>query len=95
MKKIITWILLSSKDPNKVSLGIRATGAAFVTYIVFFAGLFHLNIGESELSGLIDALAQLAGLILQSITAVMAIVGFVRKIYSTIKGTNKVLNSMK
>jgi hypothetical protein len=95
MKKFIAWLIFSSKDPNKISLTIKATGATVATYIVFFAGLFHLNIGQSDLSSLIDALAQLAGLLLQAVTTVMAIVGFVRKIHTSITGENQVLNSVE
>ena len=92
MKKIIAWIVLSSKDPNKVSLMIKGLALGAVTWIVFFAGLFNVNLQPTDVALLIEEGAKLLEWALTGISIIMTVYGMIRKIVTTAKGENEVLN---
>lgn len=93
MKKFWAWLLLSSKDPAKASLTIKSILTASATYILFFTGLFHYTLGASDLTVIIDQIANVVGIILMLISGVTALWATVRKIILTILGSNEVVNS--
>lgn len=95
MKKIIAWIVLSSKDPNKVSLMIKGVLTGVITYVVFFAGVFHLNIAEGDLKTLAESATKIVEVTLTFISLFMSTGGMIRKIYTTAIGTNKVIKEIK
>ncbi len=92
MKKIIAWLVLSSKDPQRISLMLKGIFTAAVTYIVFFAGIFHINVGQSDIAILSDAVVKIVETALTFISAIVTIVGLFRKIHTTVTGTNQVIN---
>jgi len=89
---IINWLLYSSKDANKIGLTIKGLSAFVPTIMVMF-GLAQLNVSQDSVLGFIDAIAVLVTATLSVITAGLTVWGFVRKIISTFKGTNEVINS--
>ncbi len=92
MKKIIAWFVYSSKNPKRVSLSFKGLLGAAATYIIFFAGVFHLNISQTDLSSTIDALTNVVKFIFEVISWCITGYGMIRKIYLTSKGQNAVLN---
>lgn len=92
MKKIIAWILLSSKNANNVSLTIKGILLSAVTYVVFFAGVFHLNLQATDLNNLIEAITKFIEWGLTGVSIISTAWGLIRKIITTIKGDNEVLN---
>ncbi len=95
MKKFWAWLLLSSSDPEKVSLTIKSAGAMFATYIIFFTGLFHKNIQPSDLEVLTNGIANFVSLALMAISAVVGVWAALRKIFLSLTGGNEVINSGK
>lgn len=93
MKKFFAWLILSSRDPKKVSLTIKAYLTATTTYILFFAGLFHISLGASDLAVLIDQIVKIISDILIVISAATTFWALLRKVMATIQGTNKVINT--
>lgn len=89
--KIFQWIMVSSKDPNKVSLTIRGILVGAITYIVFFAGVFHFNVDQGDLNSLAVQLSDIVQMTLTLVSAVATTVGLVRKIYRSITGQNKAI----
>ncbi len=91
MGKIWAWILLSSKDPAKTSLMIKSAGYASATYVIFFAGLFQKTVGADDLNVLTNNVANFVGLVLMGISVLSGIIGTLRKIIRTVRGTNQVI----
>lgn len=95
MKKIIAWLVLSSKDPQKVSLMIKGILTGAVTYIIFFAGMFHINLVQTDLNQIIEGLVKIIEVALTLFSAIATLVGAIRKVSRTVTGDNKVLNQMQ
>jgi hypothetical protein len=93
MKKFLTiawnWIVLSSKNPDKISTTVQ--GTAFLAIVSAFATAFHIG-------GLTEALTSTAAaivIILKGISALMAAYGAWRKVSRTFAGTNAVLKNQQ
>lgn len=95
MKKFIAWLILSSKDPQKVSLTVKGFLGAAATYVVFFTGLFHLNITADNVTTLTDSLVYFVKVFLELVSVITTIVGAIRKLHTTAIGTNRVINTGK
>lgn len=78
MTKIINWIVMSSADPEKVSMTIKGTLLTWVSMIIFVGQAFHFSISEGSLTVLIQNFSMLAGSLLMA-------VGLIRKIYYIFK----------
>ncbi len=95
MKKFIAWLVLSSKDPEKVSLTIKGVIATAATYIIFFTSLFHLNFSATDLATVGDLIGKIVQALLMVVSLVTTLIGFVRKLTTTANGTNEVINTGK
>lgn len=93
MKKFLVWLVLSSQNPQKVSLTVKSFLTAATTYIVFFAGILHFNIGASDVAIAIDNIVKVISDILMVISSAATAWAFIRKIGTTLNGTNKVINT--
>ncbi len=93
-KKIIAWIAFSSKDPNRLSLMLKGILTGATTYILFFAGVFHIDVQANDLAVLFDGIVKLLEVGLSAYSIIASLVGAIRKIYRTITGKNHVLNQM-
>lgn len=75
----IPKILVSSVDPQKVSLTVKGFILAALPVVITIAGLTHLNLGQQEITGLangiIDFIASMASLA----SAAMIVYGLARK----------------
>jgi len=89
--KIFTWLMVSSKDTEKLSLTVKGVLIGAVTYIVFFAGIFHFNVDQGDLNSLANQLADIVKMTLSLVSAVATTVGLIRKIYLSLTGKNKAL----
>ncbi len=86
IKKIMAWIVWSSKDPEKLSLtvkGVLGTGVVLAGY---------LGVSSAELGPLVEGMTKFTSEIVGTVTAAMAVWGAVRKLYTTYVGTNQVIN---
>ena|SRR3990167_892451 len=92
MKKIIAWVLLSSKDPNKVSLTVKGVLTGAVVWIVWWGGLFGLHFDPESLGQIVEVVSTVVQLALTLGSMVATLWGLLRKIWKTAKGTNEVLN---
>ena len=87
------WLGHSSSDSAKFSLSLNAIFADVITYGTVAAGFANINLPFDLLTQLFDAIVTGVQACLMLISVIVTIVGFVRKIVSTVKGTNQVLNS--
>lgn len=90
LQKMWLWLVRSSADPEQLSATIKGL-AAFVPAVVVMFTLLHINVGSDLLLAYIDKLALLATYIAGGVSAAYAFVGFCRKVYTTIMGTNQVV----
>jgi hypothetical protein len=82
LKNRVAWIVVSSADPNEVSLVLKAALVAVIPTIMTFSGLVHTNLGDgSLLTALVDGIAQFTQSALMLVASAMAIYGTARKIF--------------
>jgi 4-hydroxy-3-methylbut-2-en-1-yl diphosphate synthase IspG/GcpE len=92
IKNAIAWFIFSSKDSMSFSLTLKSSVGYVITAITMYLGLAHipLPIGLTEAGdaviGFMLSLSDLA------FKAGMAY-GAIRKVYTSFKGTNKVINN--
>lgn len=95
-QKFLQWLVVSSADPGKVSLMIKGVLYGILPTIVALAGLAHVTIPENEtLTGAIDGLALTIQYGLGAIASILAAYGAIRKIGTTLNGTNAVIMMQK
>lgn len=90
MKTFIIWLLVSSKDPNKLSLFVKGFLGTVVTVLTMVFGLANVQVGD--LTPIVDSIVSVVQAIAVLISAVVALVGLVRKVIATIKGQHAGLN---
>lgn len=88
MNKILDWLILSSKDPQKVSLFIKGA-LGWAATLAIGAGV---QASELDFSAAIDQIGNLVYLALTFGSTAVAAYGAIRKIYRTMTGQNEVIN---
>ena len=88
LDKFLNWLLLSSQDANQWSLTIKGATVAIPTILVF-ANLAHLQVTSDSLTAVIDAVSNVVLYIGGGISACVTAYGLIRKLASTILGSNK------
>lgn len=97
MKALFTWLLKSSKDPQKVSLTVKMAIIAAIPWVLQGIGItcsfgqVCLNIDATELQELAVHASNIVLAVLLIVGNVGAIYGFLRKLWRTINGQNEVL----
>lgn len=86
IKKIWNWIILSSEDSTKLSLTLKSALTLLVTALTI------IGLPKAELGALADQIVTLVQDLLMVISAVTGVWGLMRKINTTMGGTNSVLN---
>lgn len=91
-QKFLQWLVASSKDPGKFSLFIKGLAAFVIPLIVALANLTHLALpGPEAITIAFDSLSLVVYYILGAISLVAMAWGGVRKIWTTLNGTNAVI----
>ena len=78
MNKILNWIVLSSENPEKVSMTVRGILLTWVAMALFVSQFLGLDFSEAKASYIVQDVTALVG-------AVMLAVGLVRKIVNQLK----------
>ena len=92
---IARWFVVSSVDPRKWSLTVRATGVLAIPYVLSSLsaacgfGLLCIGVDEAGLNQLVESVAAVVEGILFAIGGIMFIAGFIRKVVLSI-GQKKV-----
>lgn len=86
LSKFGYWLIRSSEDPTKWSAFIKGTGGAIITALTL------TNIDVSGMPELVQELSTVAQYSALLVSSVYAMFGAVRKVKTTLLGTNKVLN---
>jgi hypothetical protein len=86
--RIAAWVLLSSKDPKKVSATVKSAAVG----VAAIAGLFGAS--SEAILGLSEPVANAINMTVLAISAIGVVLGAVRKARRTLSGTNEVLNNL-
>jgi len=89
--KIIDWFIWSSKNADKISLTLKAILTGSVVISIF--ELLKISMPVDNFTDIIDqsvTIIQEAGVI---VTSLVTVYGLVRKLVTTFKGTNDLLNT--
>jgi hypothetical protein len=82
--KALSWLLISSSDPEAVALTIRGLLVAVLPAIISVLGLAHLNVGQDQATELVDAFVNLVTALLTVVGTALTLVGAVRKVWNSV-----------
>jgi hypothetical protein len=82
---LVRWIVVSSANPEEISLTIKGVIVGFVPTAMVLIGLAHLNVGQDQLNAIIDGGATVLQDALMLVSAGMTLWGMARKVWITIK----------
>lgn len=92
LKVVWQWLVKSSADPERISLAVKGFLGGLVTVLTIVFGLAHIQVGSQDLSSIVDAIVSVVQAAAGFVSAIVLVVGLVRKVWLTIKGENPVLN---
>jgi len=84
LENVLRWLLQSSADPNEVSLTIKGLLIGAIPVVMAVLGLAHINLGQDQLTGIVDALVNVVQIALTLFSAVATLYGLVRKVWNTV-----------
>lgn len=84
--KISYWLIRSSEDPSKWSAFVKGIGGAIITAMTM------INLDTSGMPELVQELSTVAQYLALLMSSMYAMFGAIRKVKTTLLGTNKVLN---
>lgn len=91
IKRFFGWLVYSSTNANQYALSIKGIGVAVIPTLIAVLGLAHVQADQSTIQQLFEAAAMIVQYFLGFIAAIMTVVGIIRKLVSTLSGTNEVL----
>lgn len=90
MSKFWQWLVRSSSNPDELSATVKGL-AGFIPSIIIVTSILHLNVGADDLENFIKSLALFVSGFTTVVTAVVSVFGFLRKLWTTARGTNQVI----
>lgn len=97
MSKFIAWVVLSSKDPRKISLSVKAALVAIIPFFMHAVtvscgfGLVCLGVDSTHLQEVAEVTSDIIFWVFSIVSAIGFVYGFIRKLWLTAKSENKVL----
>lgn len=84
--KLVAWVVMSSANPQQVSLTIKGLAVTAVPAILTFMGFVHIGTGIDvySLTSLFTSLANVVAALLTAVGLIMAFYGAARKVYNEI-----------
>lgn len=86
LRTIIEFIVYSSKNSQKISLTVKGALVSVVAILVYF-------FPGTDFSSAIDTIVLLVQQILAALGTAMLVVGVIRKLWTTVRGTNDQINN--
>ena len=94
MNKIIQWLVLSSSDAAKLSLSVKGILLGIIPILITVTGITGIQIPNAEtLTAVVELVGTFIQVALGIVSLVVTLIGVVRKILSTLQGTNAVLEA--
>ena len=91
LKKAWDWIVKSSADAGKMSLMVKGILTAAIPTVVLLANFTNIQLESAELENIVALIAGLVFYIGSAVSTIMTIWGFIRKVFTTVMGTNAVI----
>lgn len=91
LNKIWVWLKFSSANPQEVSLTFKAALTAVLTALTVVLGFAHIQLPSDQLTAFMDAGVQLVQAVLLALASAMTVWGVLRKLWTTVRGTNAVI----
>lgn len=88
MKQFWNWLVISSADPETISLSVRGIIGGILTAITILLGLANIHVASDQVTIAVDATVKLVQAIAAFISAYAFLYGIIRKIYLTATGQN-------
>ncbi len=82
----INFIIRSSADPQKVSLMLKGILGAIATLLTVYFGLADISVGSAEINTVVDTIVTVVQNVLLAISGIVAVYGFIRKLYYAKRG---------
>jgi len=89
--KIWTWLLYSSSNREKISMSIKGAVGTLIVAASIFLGDINVPLLGENINAVIDAIFATIQAAVGLVSAIMMIVGSIRKVITTYKGTNDVV----
>ena len=87
-QRIIQWFIFSSRNPEKVSTTVKGVLVWVAAAATVWLGIQNIPLDQNQVTLLIDATINLVQELGKVIGAGMVVVGMIRKIFITAKGTH-------
>ena len=95
LKKVSVWLAYSSVNAEKISLTFKGIATLLVPIVLYIANAYSLKLDNETVTRIIDATSSSIILLGGMIGTIMTTIGALRKIISTIRGTNEVIASFR
>lgn len=88
---IWNWLVKSSADADKISLTVKGGLLSIIPIAIFVFKAFNIEIGTDQLNSVADSVVALIGIFAAIVSSIQIAVGMIRKIWTTLDGTNSVI----
>jgi hypothetical protein len=88
IENVLRWLLQSSANPNEVSLTVKGLLIGAVPVAMVFLGLAHVNLGQDQLTAVVDAIVNVFQDGLMLISAGATLYGIVRKVWLSLSASH-------
>jgi len=94
IKKVLLWLVFSSKNSAKISLTIKAALTGLVTVATIYAGIANVSLPTEALTQAVDGIITFVQTALVAISSAVTAWGLIRKIWRSFTGDNHVINTL-
>lgn len=84
IEKVLNWLLMSSNNPEEVSLTVKGMLINAIPVIMFIAGLSHINLGQDTLTAIFNNVSIFVQAVLLVVGTGATLYGALRKVWLTI-----------
>lgn len=91
MKKIFKWLVISSADPKKISLTVKATLMGIIPLAIALSGMADVPLEQNSMQAVATSVAQFVETALTLVSVTLTTAGLIRKVYLSVIGENAVL----
>lgn len=92
LKRVWAWIVYSSANPKQKSLALKAMLTGGVTALIAVSNLLHVQLPSEDLTNAVNAIVAFVELSLITLASAIAAFGWLRKIWFSVSGDNRVIN---
>jgi len=95
IKKVWSWLKYSSVNADSISMTFRGIATLIVPIVLYVANIYKLNIDNGTVTAVVDSISTTIIVVGGFIGAAITVVGSLRKIWTSVNGTNEVIASFK